>query len=225
MVRAAALALALGAAPAAASDCRLALLLGLDVSTSVDAAEYALQRDGLVAALGAPQVQAALFSSAGHVALAVFEWSGQTEQALILPWTRLRSAGDLDRVRRTIGAAQRSFDDRTALGEALAFAATYFDRAPADCAAWTLDVSGDGRSNIGRDPGQIYAQLPAYDRIVVNGLAVGGELEGVDVYYAEELLHGPGAFLEIANNYTDFARVMQRKLEREMGSFVMGALE
>ena len=225
MVRLAAFLLGLWAAgPAAASDCRLALLLGLDVSTSVDEAEYALQRDGLVAALGAPEVQAAMFSPAGHIALSVFEWSGVGETAIVLPWTRVRTAQDLADLRRTIGAATRSFDNRTALGEALIYAAAHFARAPTDCAAWTLDISGDGRSNTGRDPAQVYASVRSFDRIVVNGLAVGGELEGVDLYYAEELLHGPGAFLEIANNYADFERVMRRKLERELGSFLMGAV-
>lgn len=54
---------------------------------------------------------------------------------------------------------------------------------------------------------------------------MGGELEGVDLYYRDELLHGSGAFLEIANNYRDFERVMRQKLEREMGVFVLGALQ
>lgn len=196
-------------------------MLGLDVSTSVDAAEYALQRDGVVAALGDPGVQAALFSGAGHVALAVFEWSGSANQALVLDWTRLRNPSDLDRARARIGRAQRSATERTALGAALVYAAQLFSRAPPDCAARTLDISGDGRSNEGPEPADIYAALPAYDGILVNGLAVGGELEGVDSYYRDVLIHGPGAFIEIANNYTDFARIMARKLEREIGSLVM----
>ena len=68
-MRAAAFAILLGVTPAAASECRLALLLELDVSTSVDAEEYALLRDGLVAALGALEVQRTMFSPAGHVAI------------------------------------------------------------------------------------------------------------------------------------------------------------
>ncbi|MEO0503102.1 MAG: DUF1194 domain-containing protein, partial [Pseudomonadota bacterium] len=49
------------AGPAAA--CRLALLLALDVSSSVDAREDALQRGGLVAALTAPEVVSAFLSN------------------------------------------------------------------------------------------------------------------------------------------------------------------
>ena len=49
-------------AGAAQADCRQALALGLDVSGSVDAQDYALQMQGLAAALEHPQVRAALLS-------------------------------------------------------------------------------------------------------------------------------------------------------------------
>lgn len=56
-----------------AEACRLALVLAMDVSNSVDADEYALQRLGLAAALRAPAVRDAFFASEDPVALAVFE--------------------------------------------------------------------------------------------------------------------------------------------------------
>ncbi|MGB2892021.1 MAG: DUF1194 domain-containing protein, partial [Albidovulum sp.] len=49
--------LALLAAGPAAAECRLALLLALDISASVDEREDALQRGGLARALLAPAVQ------------------------------------------------------------------------------------------------------------------------------------------------------------------------
>lgn len=227
-MKAAALALALGgllAGQAGAQTCRLALALALDVSSSVDAREYALQRDGIVYALGDPQVQDALFAGPEHVALAVFEWSGAAEQVLVLDWTRLRTPADLDRVRARLGAVARIHSELpTALGEALVYADFLFRSAPKDCLFHTLDVSGDGRSNEGADPGRVYALL-GWDRITVNGLAVGGELEGVDAYYRDELIRGPGAFIEIADNYDDFAETMRRKLIRELGVQVLGRLD
>lgn len=39
------------------------------------------------------------------------------------------------------------------------------------------------------------------------------------------MIHGPGAFLEIADGFEDFERAMRRKLEREMGVLSLGALE
>ena len=51
---------ALAALPAGAEGCRLALVLALDVSSSVDEVEYDLQRLGLAAALDAPDGDGAL---------------------------------------------------------------------------------------------------------------------------------------------------------------------
>ena len=60
--------------PAMAQDCRLALVLALDVSSSVDAIEDRLQRDGLARALLAPEVVRA-FVTGEPVALFAFEGS------------------------------------------------------------------------------------------------------------------------------------------------------
>ena len=63
------------AAPAEA--CRLALVLAMDVSSSVDATEDQLQRGGLAAALIAPEVQDAFIDSPDPVAILILEWSGR----------------------------------------------------------------------------------------------------------------------------------------------------
>jgi len=76
IVRAGAVAASLAAPQIAGASCRLALLLALDVSSSVDSVEDRLQRAGLAAALTSDEVQAALLSVPGQaVALAVYELS------------------------------------------------------------------------------------------------------------------------------------------------------
>ena len=75
--------------------CRLALVLAIDVSTSIDQRDYALQRDGLAAALRAPEVIRAFLSASSPVALAAYEWSGQHNQRIILDWMLMTSAGDM----------------------------------------------------------------------------------------------------------------------------------
>ena len=92
----------LAAAPAAAQDCRLALALAIDVSSSVDAQEDALQRNGLAAALLAPEVQSAFFAAPQPVALAVYEWSGRFNQALVVDWQEIDSPLALAAVAATI---------------------------------------------------------------------------------------------------------------------------
>ncbi len=120
LVIAGAVAAALSQPVAAAPACRLALVLAIDVSSSVDAVEDALQRRGLAAALIAPDVQAAFFASPLPVALAAYEWSGRDKQALLLDWRLIETPADLAVAARTLGQSRRGYDDYpTAMGYAL----------------------------------------------------------------------------------------------------------
>ncbi|HKL68529.1 DUF1194 domain-containing protein [Salibaculum sp.] len=227
MVRRARIALALLGAVAAqpAAACRLALALAMDVSSSVDAAEDALQRGGLAAALVAPDVQAAFLAPGDPVALAVYEWSGRRKQILLQDWVLIRAPSDLQAVSARIAASPRSHDDfPTALGYALGYGATLLGRAP-DCAAATLDVSGDGENNEGFGPEEAYRAFP-FDGITVNGLVVRampteGRADLVS-YYRDTVIRGPGAFVEVAGGFADFERAMRAKLIRELGAVMLG---
>lgn len=227
LVRAGAWALAgvVASVPGAAqAACRLALLLALDISSSVDMDEDALQRQGLASALRSPEVaEAALAIPGATVALSVFQWSGRYEQDLVLDWVLLEAPSDLAAAADTIAASQRSHAEfPTALGYAVGHSATIFGRAP-DCLFRTLDVSGDGVNNAGFPPRLAYRHFPL-DDVTVNGLAIGGHDPDVFEYYRAELIRGPGAFIEIATDFNDFERAMRRKLVREMGTRVVGAL-
>jgi hypothetical protein len=80
------------ASPAVAGDCRLALVLALDVSSSVDRHEHRLQRQGLARALLAPEVVRA-FLIGDPVALYVFEWSGLSTLAPFPPGWQISPLG------------------------------------------------------------------------------------------------------------------------------------
>ena len=72
--------------------CRQALALGLDVSGSVDEAEYQLQLQGLAAALISDDVLASLMRLPdAPVRILVFEWSGQDYQRVLIPWTDIQA--------------------------------------------------------------------------------------------------------------------------------------
>ena len=84
----------LWAAPAAAqTPCRLALLLALDVSSSVDAEEHELQKAGIAASLNDPDIRHAILNGGpGTVALAVYEWSGRRQSGARVQSRRPRQA-------------------------------------------------------------------------------------------------------------------------------------
>ena len=207
---------------AQAQQCRLALVLALDVSSSVDPGEYDLQREGLAAALNSPDVRHAILRGApGDVALAVYEWSGRWQQTLHMDWTRLRTNGDIDQAVVTLLGVHRGYSDfPTAVGHGLAFGASVLQRAP-KCARRVIDVSGDGINNHGYGPQIAYRHFPLQD-VTVNGLVIMGSSDGVVEFYRNEVLRGTDAFVEVARGFDDFEAAMTRKLYREINDAVLG---
>ncbi|MBT8411837.1 MAG: DUF1194 domain-containing protein [Octadecabacter sp.] len=211
-----------------ADACRLALVLGMDVSSSVSAEEDVLQRGGLASALVAPEVQAAFFATDDPVALAIFEWSGRYNQEILQDWVMIDSPATLAAVSDRIANSRRSHNDfPTALGYALGYAATLFQQGPL-CDHRTIDISGDGVNNEGFGPEEAYGAFP-FDAVTVNGLVINAaDFEGevnLIAYYAQEVIYGPGAFVEIANGFEDFARTMEVKLVRELGVRIFGSAQ
>lgn len=206
---------------ATAQECRLALLLALDVSSSVDEAEYVLQRDGVAAALLSDDVTGAILGSGGYVALGVYEWSGRRQSSIVLDWVALRTMADIEAAAARIASAERSFRRfPTSMGFALGYGATMLRRAPV-CERRVIDVSGDGINNDGFEPYQAYANFP-FDGVIVNGLAVLGADPRVQDYYEFEVIRGQGAFVETAKGYEGFRRAMERKLYREIENRIVG---
>ncbi len=219
------LALLLCLAGPAAADCRLALVLALDVSSSVDETEDRLQRSGLAAALIAQEVQQAFFASDLPVAIAIYEWSGRHNQNILLDWRLIDSPAALLDAAQTIAGSERGTDEYpTAMGFALGFGAGLLQRAPA-CLSQTIDMAGDGRNNEGFPPASAYAEFP-FAGVTVNGLVVNAADYEAEVslieFYRDEVIRGPGAFLEIAQGFEDYERAMRRKLERELSFQIIG---
>lgn len=212
-------------APAIGAPCRLALLLAIDVSSSVDMDEDALQRQGIAAALLAPEVQRAFLARPGPVALAVYEWSGRNQQQVLVDWRLMRTPADLLAAAETLHASRRGHDDfPTAMGYALGYGAGLMRRAP-DCARQVIDISGDGVNNEGFAPRIAYGAFP-FHGVQVNGLAIavpGEEGRALLSFYLDEIRLGPGAFVEVADGFEDIERAMRRKLMRELVGAVTGA--
>ena len=223
-----------GLCPAAGeAACRLALALALDVSGSVDEQEYALQLNGVADALVDTQVRAAFLGNTGApVALAIYEWSSSTYQRQVLDWVLIESADDLEAVRATLlGWRRAPAPEATGLGAALLYAKDLFARGPM-CWQQTLDISGDGKNNDwpiperlrkdGRLQGMnVNALVVARDFQSVLALTPDGVTE-LSAYFKTRIIQGPGAFIEVAVGYEDYARAMQRKLLRELATVPLG---
>ncbi|APZ54825.1 DUF1194 domain-containing protein [Salipiger abyssi] len=212
MLRAFCLCLALLAAPARA--CETALLLAMDVSNSVDAAEYRLQAEGLASALADPGIAAILVQD--KVALAVMQWAGDGRQQMSIGWVQMRSAEDVTRLAARARAMERAFVlSDTAPASALHSAIDRFAAAP-DCTRRVIDVSGDGTPNAGGSTGAA-RQRAQRAGITVNGLAIEAPGRGLAItnFYRRALITGDG-FVMTARGHRSFAETLRRKMLREI---------
>lgn len=214
--------------------CRQALTLGLDVSSSVDDREYRLQIDGVIAALTAPDVQDILFLQPdAPIRLHVFEWSGPPNQTVIVPWTEVRTPADLVQITSQLRGHSRAVAaPTTAIGSAILAGYDYLSGQEA-CWKRTIDLSGDGETNTGPLPQDVPESARPVG-VTVNGLVIGagnqngGDNRFVDIkqltsYYRSNVIRGPGAFVETARGYADYAAAMERKLLRELASIAIGS--
>ena len=202
--------------------CSLALVLAIDSSSSVDQNEYQLQMTGTAAAILDPEVIQAI-ETIGGVYLAAFEWNGKRKQKLIFDWIFVTSQQEALEISRIFGRHQRDFENEpTAIGAALQYSYGLFQRLPVTCSRKVIDIAGDGHSNDGITPKQVYAGMD-FSEILVNGLVIKSRFENPEsfyrdpeLYYRENVLHGPGAFLEIAYTFENFENAMRKKLLKEI---------
>ena len=195
----------------------LELMLAVDVSSSVDSAEYDLQMLGLSEAFRQEAVHSAILAAGSlGIAVAVAHWSDLHEQSLAVDWTLIRDPASAiafaDRIRDTKRNVSGS---QTAITGALEFSLQQLESNDFEGARRVIDVSGDGRANSGDHPMAI-RDLAVSRGVVVNGLAILNEEPFVDSYYQYSVIGGVGAFLMTAADYEDFAKAILEKLVREI---------
>lgn len=220
----------------AGAECRQALAIGLDISGSVDDREYRLQLDGLAGALLDERVQSAFLAIPElPVRLMVFEWAGVSSQFGIIPWTDIRTADTLAGIAAQLRSRQQSPREvQTAIGVAMLHGGRALS-SQQDCKRLTLDLSGDGESNIGPRPRDLH-QMPDLAGITINALVIGedaarylnytqSEIKKLSSYFESEVIQGPNAFVEAAIGFDDFQNAMTRKLLKELETLAVGSLE
>lgn len=210
------------------SEVDLLLVLAVDISRSVDEPKFRLQRDGYAAALTNPRVVRAIRQGlVGRIAISFIEWSGASEQAIVVDWTAIGSQADADALAQRIRSGPRAFMGRTAIGSAIEFALLQFPRSPFAAERHLIDVSGDGTSNSGVDLLEA-RQLAISQRITINGLAILSEVPlafnpahthppgGLLSYYENNVIGGENAFALAADGHEAFGTAILAKLIKEI---------
>jgi hypothetical protein len=212
----------------AAEQVDLLLVLASDVSRSVDHPKFLLQREGYAAAVADPHVLDAIKSGPHQrIALCFVEWSGFGAQKLVIDWTMIDGAPAARKFGDQLIELPRSFADRTSISGGIEFAVAQLEHAPFEASRRTIDVSGDGTNNAGRDV-KLARDEALAKGIVINGLVILSDRPvpwnaehtnppgGLDKYYQDNVVGGPGAFVLVAENFNSFGRAIIKKLIAEI---------
>jgi hypothetical protein len=214
----------------AAEEVDLLLVLSSDVSRSIDAQKFKLQRDGYASAIVNPRViQAIRSGSLGKIGVSFVEWSGVGAQRIVIDWTVIRDEATAKDFSAQIIEAPRAFADRTSISGGIDFAMAQLARAPFQSGRRAIDVSGDGTNNSGRDVSDARDEAVAKG-VTVNGLVILSEHPmswnadhtnppgGLDSYYRNNVIGGPGAFVMVAENFNSFGQAILNKLIAEIAT-------
>src|SRR3954471_17545432 len=228
MLGIAALVFALAGAARAAEQVDLLLVLASDVSRSVDTRKFELQRQGYAAALSNPRVIDAIKSGPnGRIAICFVEWSGATSQKLVIDWTIVSDLASARKIGDQLLELPRSFADRTSISAGLEFSMSLLERAPFEATRRTIDVSGDGTNNSGRDIASARDEVLAKG-VTINGLVILSDTPlpwnpehtnppgGLDEYYRRNVTGGPGSFVMVAENHNSFGQAIVKKMIAEI---------
>jgi hypothetical protein len=196
------------------------LVLAVDMSQSMDPGEHQLQRAGYLSALAHPAVLSAIRSGIyGRIAITYVEWGGPFSQATVVPWTLVEDQASAARFAEALAAQPIRTIRGTSISGALAFAASLFPANDYDGFRRVIDVSGDGPNSSGTPV------APSRDAVLEQGLIINGlpimlrepgytpwSIPDLDIYYADCVTGGPGAFVLPVDDQSQLADAIRQKL-------------
>jgi len=206
------------------------LVIAVDVSYSMDPDEQKLQREGYIRALTSHEFLNALREGAqGKIAVTYFEWAGQYDQKIVMPWRLIDGPEAADAVAAEIANAPYRRASRTSISGGLIFASKLFESSGYRGTRRVIDVSGDGTNNAGE------LIVPTRDNVLAQGITINGlpimlkrpnpgslDIENLDFYYEDCVIGGPGAFVVPIHNTDQFIDATRTKLILEIAGRQLG---
>jgi hypothetical protein len=219
-----------GAAAQAEETVDLALVLAVDVSSSMTANEQHLQRSGFIEAFRSTAVQKAIAKGAlGRIAVIYVEWAGVDDQIVLMPWTVIDGPEAAWSFAAKLSRKPMRHAGMTSLSGAITFSRKLFASLKEEPARRVIDISGDGPNNDGAKVG--YARDHAVaEGVTINGLPItikgpgsAWDLADLDGYFTDCVIGGPGSFMIPLHHADQFPSVIQAKILREIAGGGGGA--
>jgi hypothetical protein len=209
----------------APTEVDLALVLAVDVSTSMDPDEQDLQRQGYVEAFRSPLVHQAIRQGIqGRIAATYVEWGGAHRlryQNVVVPWTVLENPEDSIAFADRLARAPLHRVAGTSISETIDFSLTLLSSGSFAAMRRVIDISGDGSNNQGGLVTQARDKAVARG-VTINGLPImlkepdRGENATLDAYYHDCVIGGVNAFMIPVRERRQFLAETRTKIVREI---------
>jgi len=195
----------------------LALVLAVDASGSVNQTRFDLQKHGYAQAFRSREVIEAIGAGADHaIAVAMVQWTGPSLHVQVVDWTRVSDTASAQALADAIDASRRNlYGGGTSLSGAIDTGAAVLAASPFHATRRIIDISGDGSNNAGR-LAETARDEAVKQGIVINGLPITWIEPGLDAYYRNSVVGGPGAFVISIDSYDNFADAILHKLVTEI---------
>lgn len=212
-------------ASAHAKQVDVELVLAVDVSGSMRDHELRIQRRGYVEAFRSQAVHDAIEGGLiGIVAVTYVEWARADLKRVIVPWTLIGDPEGAHAFADRLEAAPVANMRNTSISGAIRYGIAAIEDNDFDGLRRVIDISGDGPNNQG---GRVdVARDEALDAgIIINGLPImaepwmgglGFNISGLDVYYRDCVIGGPGSFVLPVDEWDAFAEAVRRKIVLEL---------
>ncbi len=199
-----------------------ALVLAADSSGSIDADEFALQKEGIAQAIADPRVLDAVRSGPHRrIAIAYVEWGGPATAQTVVGWHIVSDQASAETFGAKVMGAQRSYQSYNAIGDAIDHSVELLKTCPCSPTRRVIDISGDNADMRSLRPAPMARDAAVAQRITINALAVlssGGSGGHPDLvgYYEANVIGGRGAFVLPAKGREDFTRALREKMIMEI---------
>jgi Protein of unknown function (DUF1194) len=209
----------------ASPEVDLALVLIVDVSTSMDPDEQDLQRQGYVEAFRSSVVHQAIRKGMlGRMAVSYVEWAGAQRdryQSVVVPWIVLENPTDSIAFADRLARAPIHRAAGTSISEAIDFSVSHLSSGHFLAARQVIDISGDGSNNQGR------LVTDARDEAIAHGVTINGlpimlkepdrrENATMDAYYRDCVIGGASSFMIPVRERKQFLAETRTKIVREI---------
>lgn len=203
------------------------LVLAVDVSGSVDAFESRQQRQGYIQAITDPRVLRAIAGTEqGAISVTYVEYADPGFERVLVDWVLIDGPAAAEDFAGRLASAPTLRAMYTSIASAIELAMRRFAANPWPGARKVIDISGDGPNNAGR-PLMMAREAALAQGVTINGLPILNDRPqpfamptpmdvDLDLYYADNVIGGPGHFMIIADGFDDFARAILSKLIREI---------